>query len=194
MELELKYGMPKNLINWSEENLALLKPPVANAAVFPDGNYMINVVAGPNFRSDFHDNPTEEIFYQLHGNAYIYVLDRGKFDRIHLKPGDIFLLPAGLQHSPQRHEKGLCLLIERPRPQGEFDHVRWYCSECATMVYKNGGQLTDLVADLPILFKEFYEKEDKDRTCPNCGHVHPGRDAGKWLDALKTSSVSNIRD
>ncbi|MDO4249033.1 MAG: 3-hydroxyanthranilate 3,4-dioxygenase [Neisseria sp.] len=190
--MELKYGLPKQLISWSEENLALLKPPVANAAVFPDGDYIINVVGGPNFRSDFHDNPTEEIFYQIHGHAHILVWDRGRFERIDLNPGDVFLLPAHLQHSPQRHEKGLCFLVERPRPEDKHDHVRWYCSDCATLIYDGGGQMTDLVADLPAMFDRFYATSDQERTCPQCGKVHPGHKASEWLEALKTSKVANF--
>lgn len=191
--MELKYGLPKQLVQWSEENLALLKPPVANASVFNDGNYIINVVGGPNYRSDFHDNPYEEIFYQIHGNAHIIVWDRGQFERINLNAGDVFLLPAHVKHSPQRQEKGLCFLVELPRPQGFLDKFSWYCANCAGLVYEASGQLTNLVEDLPIMFKQFYNSDDKSRICNQCGTVHPGRKASEWLKALQTSKATNTQ-
>ena len=103
-----KYGLPKNLMGWVEQNRASLKPPVNNAAIFPDGNYIINMVGGGNTRTDFHDNPTEEIFYQIKGTAYLNIWDRGKFDRIDLKEGDVWLMEPHLKHSPQRPTRTGC--------------------------------------------------------------------------------------
>lgn len=191
--MDLKYGLPKQLETWSADNLALLKPPVANASVFNDGHYIINVVGGPNSRSDFHDNPFEEIFYQIQGDAHLVIWDRGQFERIDLKQGDIFLLPAHVQHSPQRHEKGLCFLVELPRPEGLQDKLRWYCANCAGLVYETEAQLTNLVEDLPIMYRRFYERDDQARTCAQCGSVHPGAKATAWLEALKTSKASNAQ-
>ena len=31
-----KYGLPKNLMGWVEQNHSRLKPPVCNAALFPE--------------------------------------------------------------------------------------------------------------------------------------------------------------
>ena len=76
------------------------------------------MVGGPNTRTDFHDNPTEEIFYQIQGNAYLNVWDRGQFERVDIKEGELFLLPAHVIHSPQRPEPGLCLLVELVRARG----------------------------------------------------------------------------
>ena len=179
--MNLQYGLPANLMAWAEENHDKLSPPVCNAAVFPDGDYIINMVGGPNYRTDFHCNPTEEIFYQIKGNAHLNIWDRGKFEQILIKEGDIFLLPANLLHSPQRPEPGLCLLVEKPRPEGNPDALNWYCANCATLVGSVGDHVDDLVADLPSAFKLFYDKSDAERTCPQCGEVHPGRKAGEWL-------------
>ncbi|MEZ5608379.1 MAG: 3-hydroxyanthranilate 3,4-dioxygenase [Burkholderiaceae bacterium] len=176
-----KYGLPKNLMGWVEQNHGRLKPPVCNAALFPDGDYIINMVGGGNTRTDFHDNPTEEIFYQLRGTAYLEVWDNGRFDRIDLKEGDVFLQPPHLLHSPQRPDpNGLCLLVEKPRPQGAQDGFRWYCPQCATLVWEIRVQLQDLVADLPKAYAQFYATSDAERTCPHCGTVHPGKDYAAW--------------
>ena len=58
---------PFNLQKWIDENRDKLKPPVGNAQVWEDGEFMVTVVGGPNQRRDFHDDPTEEFFYQLKG-------------------------------------------------------------------------------------------------------------------------------
>ena len=102
----LKYGRALNFQRWIDEHAHLLKPPVNNAQVWKDGQFMVTVVGGPNKRSDFHDDPVEEFFYQFKGNAYLVVLDRGKYERVDLREGDIFLLPAHALHSPQRPEAG----------------------------------------------------------------------------------------
>ena len=53
---------------------------------------MVTVVGGPNQRTDFHDDPVEEFFYQFKGNAYLNVWDRGRYERVDLKEGDIYLM------------------------------------------------------------------------------------------------------
>ncbi len=178
--MDLKFGLPRNLLDWAETNRDRLKPPVCNAAIFPDSDYIINLVGGPNTRTDFHDNPTEEIFFQLKGNAHLNIWDRGQFDRIDLKEGDVFLLPAHVIHSPQRPEPGLCFLVERPRPAGHQDSLIWYCPKCASEVWRASKQLESLVDDLPKIYQQFYATSDAERTCPHCGTVHPGRDYAAW--------------
>lgn len=179
--MELQYGHPFNLMDWSAQNKHRLTPPVCNAALFPDGNFIINMVGGPNYRTDYHINPMEEIFYQIKGKAYLNVLDRDKYEVIPLKEGDIFLLPANLPHSPQRPDpNGLCFLVERPRPLDFIDTFLWYCAGCATEIYRVSDHVDDLVANLPEAYKVFYALSDEKRRCPSCGQVHPGQAAHVW--------------
>ena len=43
---------PFNLHQWIEENRHLLKPPVGNKNLYPEGgDYIVMVVAGPNARN-----------------------------------------------------------------------------------------------------------------------------------------------
>jgi len=56
-----------NFQNWINANQHLLKPPVGNKKVFEDGEMTVQVVGGPNERTDYHDDPVEEFFYQLKG-------------------------------------------------------------------------------------------------------------------------------
>src|ERR1700724_2061699 len=83
-----------NLQSWIEENKAKFKPPVGNAQVWEDGEMMVTVVGGPNQRRDYHDDPTEEFFYQLKGNIFIRVMEApGKAPlEIPVNEGDVFLL------------------------------------------------------------------------------------------------------
>ena len=62
---------PFNLQQWIQENKDKLKPPVGNAQVWEDGEFMVTVVGGPNQRRDYHDDPTEEFFYQLKGDIFL---------------------------------------------------------------------------------------------------------------------------
>ena len=66
-----------NFQKWINENQHLLKPPVGNKKVFEDGEMTVQVVGGPNARTDFHDDPVEEFFYQLKGDMVLKVCDDG---------------------------------------------------------------------------------------------------------------------
>ena len=48
------------------------------------------VVGGPNARTDFHINQTNEFFYQLEGSAFLRIInEEGKIDKVELTEGDI---------------------------------------------------------------------------------------------------------
>ncbi|TFZ03411.1 3-hydroxyanthranilate 3,4-dioxygenase [Ramlibacter rhizophilus] len=184
--LELKYGNPLNFNRWLAEHAHRLKPPVGNQQVWQDGDFMVTVVGGPNGRSDFHDDPTEEFFYQFKGNAYLLIWDRGRFERVDLKEGDIFLLPPHVLHSPQRPEAGsLCLVIERQRPAGERDAFQWHCANCGQLIQRHEVLLQSIVDDLPPLYERFYASDEAARRCSACGVVHPGRDYPAWHAQLE---------
>jgi 3-hydroxyanthranilate 3,4-dioxygenase len=172
---------PINFARWIEEHQHLLKPPVGNQQVWKDSDMIVTVVGGPNQRTDFHDDPYEEYFHQFRGNAQLLVADRGKFERIDLREGDIFLLPAHVLHSPQRPEPGsLCTVIELPRPAGVLDAFEWFCARCGTSVHRSELQLASIVEDLPVVYRRFYDADEAARRCPHCGTVHPGRDWQRW--------------
>lgn len=172
---------PINFTRWIEEHQHLLQPPVGNQQVWKDADMIVTVVGGPNQRSDFHDDPFEEYFHQFKGNAHLLIADRGKFERIDLREGDIFLLPAHVRHSPQRPEPGsLCTVIELPRPAGTKDAFEWYCAACGARVYRAEVQLASIVEDLPVVYRRFYDAAPAERTCTQCGEVHPGNNWQAW--------------
>ena len=163
-----------NFSRWIDEHAHLLKPPVATRMVFPEGkDLIVQVVGGPNRRTDYHDDPYEEFFYQLRGNMVLNVMDEGKPAEIPVKEGEVVLLPAHYRHSPQRPEPGsVGLVIERVRPADVNDAFEWYCPKCWTMVHRVEVNVQNIVKDLPPLFEKFYAG---DRKCPSCGHIHPGK-------------------
>lgn len=177
----LSYGLPLDFNAWLEQNSESFLPPVGNRQIWQGSDLIVTVVGGPNQRTDFHDDPLEEFFYQFKGNAQLLIADRGRFERIALKQGDVFLLPPHVRHSPQRPEKGsLGLVIERARPQGELDAFEWYCAACGTLVHRAECQLISIVDDLPKMFSSFYSSAEETRKCPECSTLHPGRDWAAW--------------
>ena len=165
-----------NLHKWIDEHRDNLKPPVGNAQIWEDGEFMVTVVGGPNQRRDYHDDPTEEFFYQLQGDISLRVMeDPGKPPKeIPIREGEVFLLPKHMRHSPQRGANTVGLVIEMPRPDDSVDAFEWYCPNCHNLVYRAEVRLKSIVKDLPPLFDKFYGSEELQR-CKTCGTVHPGR-------------------
>jgi 3-hydroxyanthranilate 3,4-dioxygenase len=171
------YSPPFNFRQWIDEHQHLLKPPVGNVQVWQDTDFIVTVVGGPNQRTDYHDDPLEEFFFQLRGNMVLRILEDGRPKDIPIREGDVFLLPPHVRHSPQRPEPGSAgLVIERQRPPGLIDGFEWYCPACNGLVHRVEVQLKSIVSDLPPLFEQFYASL-KSRTCGNCGTVHPGKGA-----------------
>ena len=163
-----------NFSRWIDEHAHLLKPPVANRMVFPAAeDLIIQVVGGPNRRTDYHDDPYEEFFFQLRGNIVLNVVEDGRPGEIPVREGEIVLLPAHYRHSPQRPEPGsVGLVVERVRPRDVDDAFEWYCPQCWARVHRVEVNVQDIVKDLPPPFEAFYRS---DRKCPSCGHIHPGK-------------------
>ncbi|MDX1364293.1 3-hydroxyanthranilate 3,4-dioxygenase [Arenibacter latericius] len=165
---------PFNLVQWISENREILKPPVGNKNLYTEsGDYIVMVVAGPNARKDYHYNETEELFYQLEGNIEVHIQEDGKKKTMHLGPGDMYLHPAKVPHSPVRHEGSIGLVIERKRADMEIDDgLLWFCDNCNNKLYEAYFTLNDIEKDFLAHFKVFYSSK-KLRTCNNCGTVMP---------------------
>jgi len=162
---------PFNLQKWIDENRDLLKPPVGNKNLYPEGeDYIVMIVGGPNARKDYHYNETEELFYQLEGNITVRIQDEGKAVDVHLGPGDMFLLPPKVPHNPQRSAGSIGLVIERVRGAEYTDGLLWFCEKCNHKLHETYFPLTNIEKDFLPRFKEFYGSKEL-RTCGNCGHV-----------------------
>ncbi|MHC5110620.1 MAG: 3-hydroxyanthranilate 3,4-dioxygenase [Planctomycetota bacterium] len=159
-----------NLKQWIEEHRDLLKPPVGNAQVYEDTDFIIMIVGGPNQRKDYHVNPTEEFFYQIEGDITLGIVVDGEKREIKICEGDIFLLPPNIPHSPQRPANTVGMVVERRRPKGANDHLRYYCEDCGDVLFDPEFYLTDIVGQLKPLMEKFWGDESL-RTCKQCGTV-----------------------
>jgi 3-hydroxyanthranilate 3,4-dioxygenase len=165
-----------NFSRWIDEHAHLLKPPVGNKMVFDAASDLIvMVVGGPNARTDYHDDPYEEFFYQLRGDMVLRVMEGGRPRDVPIREGEILLLPGHARHSPQRPAGSVGLVVEKSRPRDVDDGFEWYCPKCHALVHRVSVNVQNIVADLPPLFAGFYASEEK-RRCPKCGHVHPGKE------------------
>jgi len=161
---------PFNFRQWIDEHRHLLKPPVGNATVYQDTEFIVMVVGGPNSRKDYHYNEGEEFFYQLEGDITVKIIDGGVPRDIHIREGEIFLLPPRTPHSPQRGADTVGLVIERKRDVKELDAFMWFCEQCGNKLYEEFLPLTDIVKQLPPIFEKFYGSQEL-RTCTSCGTV-----------------------
>ncbi len=165
-----------NFQKWIDEHKHLLKPPVGNQQVWEEADLMVTVVGGPNKRTDYHDDPVEEFFYQLKGDMVLKLFDDGEFYDVPIREGEIFLLPPHVRHSPQRPQEGsIGLVIEPKRPEGAHDAIEWFCFGCGTKVHRAELILESIVRDLPPVYEQFYASTEA-RTCPSCSEVHPGKE------------------
>lgn len=166
---------PLNLQRWIDEHRALLRPPVCNQVVWKDTDFIVQVIGGGNRRLDFHDDPYEEYFHQLRGDMFLRTMENGVPGEIHIREGEVLLLPSHMRHSPQRPDpESIGIVIERQRPAGVLDGFEWYCLDCHALVHRVEVQLHDIVADLPPLYDQFFSSPEL-RRCRACGALHPGK-------------------
>jgi 3-hydroxyanthranilate 3,4-dioxygenase len=166
--------MPFNLMRWIDENREALRPPVCNKQVFVGSEFIVMIVGGPNSRKDFHYDVGPELFYQLTGDMVLHVIDDGRRKAIDIREGDVFLLPPGMPHSPQRFANTAGLVVERQRKADELDGFMWFCENCDSKLYEEFLHVSDIVKDLPPVFDRFYGNLEA-RTCAKCGSVlEPG--------------------
>ena len=166
-----------NFSRWIDEHAHLLKPPVGNKMVFDRANDLIVMVdGGPNARTDYHDDPYEEFFFQLRGDMVLRVMEEGRPRDVPIREGEILLLPGRVRHSPQRSAGSVGLVVEKIRPRDVDDGFEWYCQACHALLHRVTVNVQNIVADLPPLFDAFHASRER-RTCGRCGAVHPGKAA-----------------
>jgi 3-hydroxyanthranilate 3,4-dioxygenase len=160
-----------NLKTWIDEHRHLLQPPVGNACIW-NSNFLVMVVGGPNQRTDYHINPTEELFYQIEGDIVLKVRLDGKAQDIPIRQGDIFLLPAGVPHSPRRPANTVGLVVEQPRASKESQHLRWYCPKCDAVLHDAEFTPVDIGKQIKSAIETFNSNAAL-RNCKKCGQVTP---------------------
>lgn len=172
----MSVSKPFNLKKWIDENRELLKPPVSNKNLYHDAqDFIVMVVGGPNDRNDYHYNETEELFYQLEGQIEVFIQEEGEKKTMTLGPGDMFLLPAKIPHSPKRAPNSIGLVVEKKRTDPNAkDGLLWFCENCNHKLHEVYFPLDNIEVDFLKHFNEFYSSEEL-RTCDNCGTVMEGK-------------------
>lgn len=162
---------PLNITRWVAEHRHLLKAPLGSKCIYDDGDFLVMAAGGPLNGKDFHINPTDELFFQLEGDVVVRVVDaHGQVREIPIREGEMFLLPANVPHSPQRAAGTVGLVIERRRPHGEDDGLRFYCERCGEVVFEERFEARDMVGQLRGVMETFWSDATL-RTCMQCGFI-----------------------
>jgi 3-hydroxyanthranilate 3,4-dioxygenase len=163
---------PFNFQQWVDDHRHELKPPVGNKQVYLDNeDFIVMVVGGPNGRKDYHWEEGEELFFQHEGDITVKIMnEKGEPEDIHIREGEMFLLPPRIPHSPQRPAGSIGLVIERYRRENENDKLMWFCENCNHKLHEATFEMTDIVKQLPVVIQSFMDDESL-RTCDECGTV-----------------------
>ncbi|KAF2270694.1 3-hydroxyanthranilic acid dioxygenase [Lojkania enalia] len=145
----------------------MLKPPINNYCVYND-DVTVMIVGGPNERTDYHINETAEWFYQHKGAMLLKVVDDGQFRDIHIREGEMFLLPANTPHNPVRFANTVGIVLEQKRPKESLDRLRWYCQNCGEKVHEAAFHCTDLGTQIKDAVNKF-KADQEARMCKKCG-------------------------
>ena len=167
---------PLNLARWIDEHRDLLSPPTGAKTIWEDTDFIVTVVGGPNARADFHDDPLEELFYQIEGDMTLRVIDEGRRRDIPLRAGEIYLLPPHVRHSPQRPAGTVGMIVERQRGPGIVDAFEWYCEACDHRIVRREVSVASLAEDVGAMVAAWMGDAAL-RTCASCGHLNPPRPA-----------------
>jgi len=159
-----------NLEQWIADNQASFSGPVANKEVFPQSEFIFQIIRGPNARNDFHIDPGDEIFYQLKGAIRVDVVEDGRRKQNILNEGDVLLVPAGVPHSPLRPAGSWGLVVERKRRLDELDGILWFCEQCNAELYRRNFDCRNIETEIRSAIDDFYAMEEQ-RTCRQCGAV-----------------------
>lgn len=151
---------------WIEENKSNFNPPVCNKLMH-FGQLKVMFVGGPNERKDYHIEEGEELFYQWKGDMCLKIIEKGKHKDVHIREGEMFLLPARIPHSPQRQANTVGLVFERTRLKTELDALRYYVENSTDVLFEKWFYCKDLGTQLAPIIREFFNSEEYRTGKPN---------------------------
>jgi 3-hydroxyanthranilate 3,4-dioxygenase len=163
-----------HLKRWVDEHRHLFSPPhKTNRVLVNHMDFIVMILNGPNARLDFHVDPGDEFFYQIHGDMELHVKPTAERRQVlEIREGEMFLCPAGLAHSPRRRAGTWGLLIERNRRPEETEQFVWFCEQCDTEVYAQTVTQDDFAGQVPRIYETF-NADSRLRTCANCSYAFP---------------------
>lgn len=161
------------VMDWVQANKDNWGPPPK--LMLEGSDYVSFVIRGPTNPADFHVNPGEEIFYMIEGQLnFKFINNSGKRDVLTVRSGEMFLLPAGVPHSPHRLDGSWGLVIERKRQSTEFDRQIWLCDFCNHVLYEISYRF-EVPDDAMRAVQEGNKilADENRRTCVKCGTIAP---------------------
>lgn len=172
-----------------EQNSHLLKPPINNHLIYNDP-LTVQIVGGPNARTDYHINETPEFFYQYKGRMLLktVVPETNEFRDIYINEGELFLLPPNVPHNPVRFEDTVGVVLELPRPATSLDRLRWYCRKCGEKVHESSFYCTDLGTQIKKAVEDF-KADEKARTCGKCGEVNESAPTKEMMERMRNGPL-----
>jgi 3-hydroxyanthranilate 3,4-dioxygenase len=178
---------PTDLKSWIEENRHLFRPPFkTNRVLAHYREFIVMILSGPNARLDFHIEPGEEFFYQIHGDIELHLKAENERRRIvRIREGEIFLCPGGVAHSPRRGEGSWGLVMERKRKPDEEEGFLWFCENCDEKVLSRVVVQDDIASQVARLYEAF-NADPAMRRCKSCGYVFPMTPMAERLSFLNT--------
>jgi 3-hydroxyanthranilate 3,4-dioxygenase len=175
-----------HLKKWVQENQHLFNPPfTTNRVLIHDHEFIVMILHGPNTRLDFHVEPGEEFFYQIHGNIELHLRPEHEPRQIvEIREGEVFLCPGGLPHSPRRGADTWGLVIERKRKAGENERFVWFCEKCDNEVLDVTVTQGDIAGQVKSVYNQF-NSDTAIRTCKSCGYIFPETPMAERLGFLE---------
>lgn len=180
-----------NVERWIEENQNAFLPPVCNKLMH-FSQLLIMFVGGPNTRKDYHIEEGEELFYQLKGDMCLKVIENGKHKDMHIREGEMFLLPARIPHSPQRQADTVGLVVERRRLLTETDCLRYYVDSTTNILYEKWFYCQNLGTQLVPIIKEFMASPQCKTGKPDPNEVF--RDPPFQMNTMNVMSPFSFKD
>ena len=176
---------PTDLKRWIEENRHLFRPPFkTNRVLAHYREFIVLILSGPNARLDFHIEPGEEFFYQIHGDIELHIKPEGERRQVvRIREGEIFLCPGGLAHSPRRCEGSWGLVMERKRKPDEEEGFLWFCEKCDEQVLSRTMTQGDIASQVTKIYQDF-NADPALRRCKSCGYVFPETPVAERLNFL----------
>ncbi|KAM6922235.1 3-hydroxyanthranilate 3,4-dioxygenase [Lycodopsis pacificus] len=159
-----------NVESWIAANENAFLPPVCNKLMH-FSQLIIMFVGGPNTRKDYHIEEGEELFYQVKGDMCLKVIENGKHKDVHIKEGQMFLLPARIPHSPQRQANTVGLVVERRRLLTETDCLRYFVDNTTCTLFEKWFYCENLGTQLVPIIKEFMASKQAKTGKPDSSEV-----------------------
>ncbi len=175
-----------DLRRWIEENRHLFQPPYkTNRVLAHYDEFIVMVLHGPNVRFDFHIEPGEELFYQIHGDIEVHLKREDERRQVvKVREGEMFLCPGALAHSPRRGEGTWGLVIERKRRPDETEQFVWFCEQCDEKVLTRSVTQGEVATQVAQIYAGF-NADATARTCKSCGYVFPSTPMAERLGFLQ---------